>query len=69
MSIDDKIRDEKLHCNINREAAKISASLSGKIDSKTLKFLKEQEAKGLSSNLTGIKIPVLRDLPILNTIL
>ena len=34
MSIDDKIRDEKLHYNINKEAAKISASLSGKIDSK-----------------------------------
>ena len=69
MTIDNKIRDEKLHYNINREAAKISASLSGKIDSKTLKFFKGQEAKGLSSNLTGIKIPILRDLPMLNTIL
>ena len=29
MAIDDKIRDEKLQYNINREAAKISA---GKID-------------------------------------
>ena len=28
----DKIRDEKLRYNINREAAKISALLSGKID-------------------------------------
>ena len=32
MTIGDKIRDEKLQCNINREAAKISALPSGKID-------------------------------------
>ena len=30
--IDDKIKDEKLQYNIDREAAKISALLSGKID-------------------------------------
>ena len=30
MTIDDKIRDEKLKRNINREAAKISASSSEK---------------------------------------
>ena len=32
MATDDKIRGEKLQYNINREAAKISALLSGKID-------------------------------------
>ena len=32
MTIDDKIRDEKLHYDINRAAAKISALSSGKID-------------------------------------
>ena len=32
MTIDDKIRDEKLEYDINREAAKISALSSGKID-------------------------------------
>ena len=32
MSIDDKIRGEKLQYDINREAAKISALSSGKID-------------------------------------
>ena len=32
MIIDDKIRDEKLQYNINREAAKISALSSGKTD-------------------------------------
>ena len=32
MIIDDKIRDDKLQYNINREAAKISALSSGKID-------------------------------------
>ena len=32
MTIDDKIRDEKLQCDINREAAKISALPSSKND-------------------------------------
>ena len=32
MIADEKIRDEKLQCDINREAAKISILLSDKID-------------------------------------
>ena len=32
MTIEDEIKDEKLQCDINREAAKISASSSGKLD-------------------------------------
>ena len=32
MTVDDKIRDEKLQYKINREAAKISALSSGKTD-------------------------------------
>ena len=32
MTIDDKIRDEKLLCDINREATKVSALSSVKID-------------------------------------
>ena len=32
MTIADKIRDEKLQCDINRETAKRSALSSGKID-------------------------------------
>ena len=32
MTIDDKIRDEKLQYDINREAAKISALSSGKVN-------------------------------------
>ena len=32
MTIDDKIKDEKLQYDINREAAKISALSSSKID-------------------------------------
>ena len=32
MTIDDRIRDGKLQYNVNREAAKISALSSGKID-------------------------------------
>ena len=31
MTINDQIKDEKLHYNINREAAKISALSSGKL--------------------------------------
>ena len=31
-------------------------------NSKKLKFLREQEARGLLSNLTGVKIPILSDL-------
>ena len=34
MTIDDNIRDEKIKCGINREAAKISPLSSGKIDKK-----------------------------------
>ena len=32
MTIEDQIKDEKLQCDIHREAAKISALSSGKID-------------------------------------
>ena len=32
MTTDDQIKDEKLHYDINREAAKISALSSGKIN-------------------------------------
>ena len=32
MTIDDKVRDEKLQCKINRVTAKISALLSSKSD-------------------------------------
>ena len=32
MTNDDKTKDEKLQCDINKEATKISVSLAGKID-------------------------------------
>ena len=32
MTIDEKIRDKKLQCDINREATKVSVLSSGKID-------------------------------------
>ena len=41
MAVDDKIRDEKVQYDINREAAKISALSSGKIDK--YEFLKGEE--------------------------
>ena len=41
MTIDDKIRDEKLQNNIDKEATKISALSSGKIDK--YEYLTSQE--------------------------
>ena len=41
MTIEDQIRDEKLQYDINREAAKISALSSGKID--TYEYLSGKE--------------------------
>ena len=38
-------------------------------NNKKSKFLKEQEARGLLSNLTGLKIPIFIDLPIINILL
>ena len=35
---------------------------------KKLKFFKEQKARGLLSNLTGIQIPILNNLPIINAL-
>ena len=35
---------------------------------KRSKFVKEQEVKELLSKLTGIKVPILSDLPIANTL-
>ena len=32
------------------------------------KFLKEQEARGLLSNFLDIKLLILRDIPIVNTL-
>ena len=35
-------------------------------NSKKLEFIKKQETRGLLSKLTGIKVPILSDLPIAN---
>ena len=37
-------------------------------NSKKSKFIKEQKAKGLLGNLLGAKIPILGDIPLVNTI-
>ena len=37
-------------------------------NSKKSKFLKEQEARGVLSNLVGVKVPILSDIPIVNTL-
>ena len=34
--------------------------------SKKLRFMKEQEARWLLSKITGIKVPIISDLPIAN---
>ena len=45
MTIEDQIKYEKLQCDINREAAKISALLSGKLD----KFQGKKQVYALES--------------------
>ena len=40
MTIEDQIKNEKVQCDINREAAKISALSSGKIDKYILQVKK-----------------------------
>ena len=37
-------------------------------NSKKSKFLKEQEAKALLGNILGTKIPILGDVPLVNTL-
>ena len=38
-------------------------------DNIKMKFIKEEEARGLLSKLTGIKVTVLNDLPIANILI
>ena len=38
-------------------------------NSKKSNILKEQVARGVLSNLLGLKVPILSDIPILNTLL
>ena len=61
--------------NTERKNPKVVKTKKGRImllskcavcNSKKLKFVKEQEAKGLLSKLTGIKVPILSDLPMVN---
>ena len=68
-----------LKCRKNTESKnpKVLRTKNGRImllskcvlcNSKKLKFLKEQEVRGLLSNLIGIKITNLSDLSTLNTL-
>ena len=43
-------------------------SKSAACNSKNLKFIKQQQAKGLISNLIREKIPIISDLPLINTL-
>ena len=61
MPNDDKIKDEKLQYDINREAVKVSASSTGKIDKyddlageETLQALKPEENKEDIKSIEGI---------------
>ena len=61
MTNDDKIKDEKLQYDINREAAKISTSSTGKIDKyvdlageEILQALKPEENKEDIKSIEGI---------------
>ena len=68
-----------LKCRKNTESKnpKVVKTKNGRImllskcalcNSKKMKFIKEQQAKGLLSNLTGIRVPILSDLLIINTL-
>ena len=68
-----------MECRKNTESKnpKIVRNKNGRImllsrcvvrNSKKSKFLKEQEARGILSNLLGIKVPILSDIPIVNTL-
>ena len=68
-----------LKCRKNRESKnpKVARTKNGRImllskcsvyNSKKSKLLKEQEAKGLISSLTRIKIPIFSDILISNTL-
>ena len=63
--------------NTDSKNLKVAKTKNGRImflskcsvsNSKKLKFLKEQEAKGLLSKLTVIKDPILSDLPTLHAL-
>ena len=53
MSIDDKIRDVKLQCYLNRDSAKISPLSSGKIDK--YKYLTGEEILEQAINRTNFR--------------
>ena len=44
-------------------------SKSSVCNSKKSKFLKEQETRGLLSNLLSVKVPIFSNIPIINTTL
>ena len=69
-----------LKCRKNTESKnpKVVRTKNGRImllskhtacNGKRSKFIKEQEGKELLSNLTGIKIPFLSNVPVLNAVL
>ena len=67
----------KCRKNIESKNTKVVRTKNGRIvlssicavcNSKKSKFIKKQEAKGLLSNLLGAKIPILGDIPLVNTL-
>ena len=68
----------KCRSNTESENPKVVRTKTGRImvlskcsacNSKKSKFLREQKARGLLRNLTGVKISLLSDLPITNVLL
>ena len=68
-----------LKCRKNKESknANVVSTKNGRImvlttramcNSNKSKFLKEQEAKGLLGNFLGIKMPILGDITLVNTL-
>ena len=68
-----------LKCRNNTESKnpKVVSTENGRVmllskcavcNSKKLKFLQEQDSTGLLSNFLGVKVPILSDISILNTL-
>ena len=68
-----------LKCRKNTESKnpKVARTKNGRImllskcavcNSKKSRFLKKQEAEVVLSNLSGVKVPILKDIHILNTL-
>ena len=63
-----KVKIQKLSVKIKKQLRVMFSSKCAVYNSEISKFIKEQQHRGLLSNLIGIKVPILKDLPLINTL-